>query len=258
MKRAEEAALFERKKSRAIFPWMPGFILVSLVAHTATFFLFNVVYPERATLPAPPPPITILDDSTPENQALLQWIEAENPALIAMAPQVEPPNLLKAEYRPSYQVIRTTPRTVAESIAGDQMPYAKDPLSIIRSSEKNAVRAPLPSKSQPTSLSFSGGLSSRELAKPPILSFSKSSEPLDRIRFLIGVTDRGEVRFSFVQNSSGSKKLDAEAEVHLKNLSFVPAEPPLTWGFATFDWGSDVYETADSAKQAGTQSASSR
>ncbi len=214
-----------------------------MLAHAGTFFLFSVVYPERATIPWPPPPITVLTDTTPENQALLRWIEAEDPALIAVAPQIAPANLAKAQYRASYQVIRTTPRTVEDDSADGAAPPAREPLSIIRSSEKTIAPAPLPSRVQPTVLSFSGGLATRPLAKEVALAFPRSLVSLEPVRFLVGVSDQGTVRFSFIQKSSGDTAFDLDAEKRLKEVAFARSDAPLDWGFATFDWGDDVYVT---------------
>jgi hypothetical protein len=61
---------------------------------------------------------------------------------------------------------------------------------------------------------------------------------------LIGVTDRGEVRFAFIQRSSGDEGLDSEAVRQLEQLTFAPADAPITWALASVDFGAEAYATA--------------
>ena len=48
-----------------------GCVFLSAVAHVATFFLFQVIYPQRVTISPPPPQVELLTASSPENEALL-------------------------------------------------------------------------------------------------------------------------------------------------------------------------------------------
>lgn len=238
------ALLFPWEKPRGLFSWLPLFVLFSLLAHAGTFFVFQVVYPERATIPPAPPQITMLLP-TPANAALLRWIEAEDPALVAISSAVTPPRLVKAEYRPSYGVIRTAPRSLAESAPGAEYPPEREPLDIIRSGSVTPGQAASVVEPQPTALTFSGPVSSRAMT-PATMRFSKSRAPLAPAKFLIGVTDRGEARYVFPQQSSGNPTLDAEAAAVFRDLSFAPGAASVTWGFATFRWGDDAY-TAEPA-----------
>jgi hypothetical protein len=66
---------------------------------------------------------------------------------------------------------------------------------------------------------------------------------LQPARFLLGVSDHGDVQYVFVQDSSGDKTLDAAAGRLLEQIRFRPGAAPVTWGFATFDWGAGAYAT---------------
>jgi hypothetical protein len=55
------------------------------------------------------------------------------------------------------------------------------------------------------------------------------------------VSDRGEVRYVFLQESSGDPAFDSLATAHLQELSFAVNESPIAWGFALFSWGDDAY-----------------
>ncbi len=240
---ADSALVFDWEKPHGLFSWLPIFVFISVFAHAGTFFLFQVIYPERATIPPAPPEISVLLPSE-ENQPLVRWIEAENPALIGTAQPPVPPGLVKAEYRPSYDVIRTAPRGLAEPPLPSGYPSDQSPLDIIRSAEPKAIPPSPAQDPQPITLDFSSEISARAPAQKPPLNFTKSPIPLAPARFLIGVTDRGEARFVFPQQSSGDPAIDTEAAAIFTHLAFSPNERPITWGFATFHWGDAAYSPA--------------
>jgi hypothetical protein len=228
---------------RRRFQWsMFGFVLLSATAHAVTFFLFQVADPTRVTVPPPAPEVSLLLPTTPENRSLLRRIEADDPALVAAATSVQPPGLLELKYRPSYETVRTAPRTVAESSDPIPIPPAKDPLAIIRSSRPAGALASAATPPIPTRLSFSPELQTRAPQSSPRMSFKKrGTAPLEPAKFLIGVTDRGEVRFVFLQRPSGDPALDQQAAAQLPEIDFAHATAPITWGFATVSWGDDAY-----------------
>ena len=217
-------------------------VFVSLVVHTATFFVFQVVYPQRVTIPPPPPLVSLLTPSTPENAALLQWIDAEDPALVASARSVVPPDLLKVAYRPSFSIVRTAPLGSVETPVPFQFPPARTALSIIASAAPRPApeaSAPLPMR---TTIRLSPILADRPLKPPPSFEWKhRVDQPLQPLRALIGVTDRGAARFAFVQRSSGDERIDAEAISQLEHLTFGPSDTPITWGLATVDFGAEAY-----------------
>ena len=228
---------------RRRFQWsMFGFVLLSATAHAVTFFLFQVADPVRVTVPPPAPEVTLLLPTTPENRSLLRRIEADDPALVAAATTVQPPGLLELKYRPSYETVRTAPRTVAESFDPIPIPPAKDPLAIIRSSRPSGALASAAPPPAPTRFSFSPELQARAPQSSPRLTFEKrATAPLEPAKFLMGVTDRGEVRFVFLQRPSGDPALDQQAAAQLPQIEFAHATAPITWGFATVSWGDDAY-----------------
>jgi hypothetical protein len=237
--------------SRPIFGWevrrrfqwsLFGFVLLSATAHALTFFLFRIADPTRVSVPPPAPEVSLLLPTTPENRSLLRRIEADDPALEVAATSVRPPGLLDGKYKPSYETLRTSPRTVAESSDPVPIPPAKDPLAIIRGSRPREVPAGATPPPVPTRVSFSPELQARAPQSPPDLAFEKRSDaPLEAAKFLIGVTDRGEVRFVFLQRPSGNPALDQQAANQLPHFDFSRGTAPITWGFATISWGDDAY-----------------
>ncbi|MDQ3623958.1 MAG: hypothetical protein M3463_15975 [Verrucomicrobiota bacterium] len=218
------------------------FFLLSLLAHTGTFLLFQVVYPQHATLPLAPPQVALLTPSTPEAVALLRRIEADDPALVAGGTQPLPENIWTSAYRPSFEVVRTQPRAIIDAPAGPEFPPAVDPLALVRSGSPTTPAPVINLASQPTRVTFSPPLAGRQLARGVSWSFSQpAGHPLERAQFLIGVSDTGEVRHVFKQRPSGDDRVDREVAAQLAALRFAPGQPPLSWGFASVVFGDDVY-----------------
>jgi hypothetical protein len=219
-------------------------VFVSLLLHTATFFVFQVVYPQHVTIPPPPPLVSLLTPSDPENAALLRWIAAEDPALVASARSVVPPDLLSVPYRPSFSIPRTAPRGSVETPSPVQYPPARSALTIIASgAERPRPEGPstLPMR---TTLSVSSPLAERAVKPPSFHWKQRATQPLQPLKALIGVTDRGEVRFTFLQNSSGDDGIDGEAIRQLEHLSFGGGDTPIIWAIATVDFGAEAYVAA--------------
>jgi outer membrane biosynthesis protein TonB len=225
------------------FRWrLFGLFLLSALAHAGTFFLFQISYPLRVTVPPPAPEVNLLLPITPENRALLRRIEAEDPALVAAATVVQPPALAEAKYRASFHTVRTQPRTVVEQPIAVQSPPAKDPLAIIRSATPPAALATASPPPQPTHVAFTPILAARAPKDAPPWRLSpRATAPLEPTIFLLGITSRGEVRYVFLQHSSGDPALDRQAAAHLPRFDFAGAESPIAWGMATVSWGDDAY-----------------
>ncbi len=226
-----------------------GFVMLSLFAHVATFFVFQVVYPQHVTIPPPAPQVSLLTPSTPESKALLDWVESENPALVAAMAQAPVKGLVELKYHPSFETQRTAPRTPPPLSEKTQFPPARSPLDLIRSV---SPLAPAPARvfpPAPTRVTLSGGLASRPFTTPP--SFEATSRaPLQIAQFLIGANDRGQILYTFLQRSSGDRATDLAAAAQLQKASLAPAEAAITWGFATIAWGEDAYlpESSSSVK----------
>lgn len=225
------------------FPFLLcGCIAASLAAHAATFFLFRVAEPPSTQLARTAPQLSVLTPSSPEAIALLDWVAAQDPALAATTASVPPPGLLATAYRPSYATIRTVPLDPAETPVAVPFPAARDALAVIASTAAQAAPPPVRSAPQPTSVSFSESVARRAPAPlPPLLAKTRAGATVEPTRHLIGVTGRGEVRFVFLQNSSGNSALDQQAAAHLEDLVFAPDDAPITWAGAVVTWGDEAY-----------------
>lgn len=221
---------------------LPGFILISLLAHGAAFFLFQVVYPPQATMSAPPPAITVLDPERPDHQVLLRWIEAEDPTPFVAGGNSVTDRLLQISYVPSYAALRTPPLTLPNEPERIQYPPARDPLTIIRSVEPKPSPLRTPVAGVPTRMVFAGELGRRPVAALPSLTLeTKSSTELLPARFLVGVDARGAVQYVMPQSSSGNAAIDTEAADYLSKLKLGPGEERISWGTVTVQWGPEAY-----------------
>lgn len=227
---------------RERFPWFLFVcVLLSFLAHAASFLLFQVVYPQHVTVPPPPPQVQLLAPETPQYEAIMSWVDAEDPALTASAHSVRPANLLEVPYRPSFAIQRTAPRGVPETQVPIQFPAARRPLEIIRSAEPRPVQPTTSAGPLKTQLTVSPTLVQREWLQAPDLAVAaRASAAVEPSQYLIGVNDRGEVRFVFLQRSSGHPELDAAGQRSLTRASFTQSENPMVWGFATIAWGDEI------------------
>ena len=227
---------------------LAGFIFAALLFHSATFFLFQTIVPPRIPTPRTAPPVQLLTavdlNTLPaqdkiDAEAVLNWIATADPAIVARVPDVQPSGLLNIPYRPSYLTPRTAPLGVPPEPASIQFPPARDPLSLIIAAPQ-APAAPSVIV-QNTLVTFSASLATRAPASTKFTPTQRSNKPIENTRHLIGVTDKGEVRFSFLQQASGFPALDAEADNFLRTLNFsASSDAPITWGIVTFEWGDDA------------------
>jgi hypothetical protein len=227
--------------------WLAGFTLVSLLLHSAAFFIFHGEPPPVVRSPRTAPSVRLLTAfdnrgrPLPENAALLQWIATQDPALVASTPGVEPKGLLPIGYKPSYQTVRTQPLGVPPEPATISFPPPADPVALIQSAmprpESSRV-APVP---QPTRITVGGPLARRVPGGLSLAPAAKVSKPVEPTTVVAGVSSAGEVRFTFPQQSCGDARLDGAATEFLRGLRFAPATETIEWGMITFVWGDDAF-----------------
>ena len=224
---------------------LAGLIFLMLFLHSAAFFVLQAAFPPRTATPRTAQPVQLLTPFTPdgkpspENAALLAWVAVADPSLAARVPNVEPNNLLDVPYLASYLTLRTPPQGVPAENASIQFPAARDPMSLILGTAATAKSVELPITPQPTSVTFSTPLARRAPAIA-LAPTAKTTVPLQPTRLLLGIIEKGEVRYAFTQQTSGSPALDAEATAFAQSLAFAPATQPITWGMMTVAWGDDA------------------
>jgi hypothetical protein len=227
---------------------LSGFLLGSLAVHAFGFYLFQIVYPAAVALLPPPGRISLISPNTDEGRLLLRWVEAEDPALASntqVLPGTRALALPTIQHAPSYLGHQPQLRDLPPPPPSLRIPSARPPAPIERSINPSPTTA-LPA---PTKIRFSSELDSLIPPQVPELKFSAATrESPEPARFLIGVSDRGDVRYCFVQSSSGDATLDEQARKYLMAVrcpAIIPPPqsstvPPLTWATATLEWGNDI------------------
>jgi hypothetical protein len=235
--------LFSGQES-GIIPWtLLGFILLSACVHAFCFFLFQLVYPPASRVGPPPVQVGLIAPGTPEADAILRWIDSEDPALAAEPGHAPIPGLMSLPYIPSYATVHARPAMAPSPAQPLPYPAGASGLELVKMAASQPATPPRPPAPAATVLTFSGPLKSVALDSVPSLESLHEGDlgELQPARFLLGVSDKGEVRYVFLQDSSGDKTLDAGASRLLAAVRFTPTATPSMWGFATFYWGSGVY-----------------
>jgi outer membrane biosynthesis protein TonB len=226
--------------------WLAIFVLLSLLLHSAAFFLFQGRSPLTAHSPRTAPAIRILTpydrvgQILPENEALLRWIATQDPALVASIPATEPKGLLPVPYKPSFETVRTLPLGVPPEPPTIAFPPPQDPLALIRGAMPRSEPRPMTPAPEPTLVSVSASISTRSPADLRFAPKSKADKPVEPTTLLTAISGGGESRFTFLQQGSGDTALDAEAADFVRSLKFGPSQESLAWGTMTFFWGDDV------------------
>jgi hypothetical protein len=226
-----------------------GFFVLSVLVHGFAFLLFQVVYPQRVTIPPPSMQVALLTPSSPENQAILRWISAEDPALATAGSVATPPALSEIPFKPSFTALRTPPRTLPaleEKPVAPPSPIALPLLTPTVSAKPAAVESAPPA---PSSARFSGALTGRPFTPRAALD-AHAATSLEPALFLLAVDGAGQVRNCFRQRTSGDDTADDAAADYLSRGQFT-AQPgaPLAWGLATITWGLEIYPTDHPKKE---------
>jgi hypothetical protein len=223
-----------------------GFITASVLAHAICFYVFQIVYPPTIALLPAPARVSLISPNSEEGRTLLRWIEAEDPALASttLRPQEAKAYALpKVQHIPSYAGYEPALKEPPPLTVDLRLPSSQPPGAV----PMNHPRLAAVSRVSPTVVSFSREIESLGSANVPSIKFAASNnEPPEQIRFRIGVSAAGDVRYCFRINSSGDPTLDQQARQYLVLCRF-PARPPgktreesIIWGVATIEWGNDV------------------
>lgn len=219
---------------------LPAFILLSLIGHAATFFLFQVTYPQQVTIPAPTPTVSVLDPNREDHQAILRWVASADPALTAISSTAEPKGLLEMEYHPSF----TTPRTPLRFIPAEsdpvRFPPVLDTATLLRRVQPLAQPTAPPLPKAETRLAISGPLAGRTLMAGFQAQASVETIP-QSTTFFVGVGADGIPKYSFPQHTAGQTALEQAAAAGLQGMRFAPADEEITWGMVTIEWGDEVF-----------------
>ena len=244
---ATEPLLFSWDSPRRRQAAFLAFLAVSLLAHAVCFYIFQIVYPPTVTLLPPPARVALITPASEEGRTLLRWIDAEDPAVAFTThrpPEARLRALPKVEHVPSYHAMEPTLKELPAVEVDSRAPESQRPAAVPFRHEKSGSAA----GPSPTSVSFSKELNALGPATLPESKFvSSNGETPEAIRFRVAINKLGEIRYCFPMNSSGDPGLDQQARLYLTRCRFPRSEPgagkpepPLAWGIATIEWGSDI------------------
>jgi hypothetical protein len=231
-----------------------GFLAASTLAHAACFYVFQIIYPPAIGLLPAPARLTLITPSSEEGRTLLRWIEAEDPALASStqrSPETKSYALPNIQHVPSYlghePALKQAPPLIVDLRIPSAQPPGAAPIARPKFSPATQIA--------PTTVSFSKEMESFGTPNLPSIKFAASTnEPPERVRFRVGISASGNIRYCFPLNSSGDRALDEQAREYLALCRF-PARSTLSvvasakaesnndsliWGIATIEWGNDL------------------
>jgi hypothetical protein len=236
-----------------------GFLAASVIAHAVCFYLFQIVYPPTVALLPAPARVSLISPNSEEGRTLLGWIEAEDPALASttLRPQEAKAHALpKVQHLPSYAGYEPGLKEPPPLVVDLRMPGAQPSGAV----SMNHPHIPPVSRVAPTVVSFSREIENLGPVSVPSAKFAASNgEPSEQVRFRVGVSSAGDIRYCFLVNSSGDPALDEQARHYLVLCRF-PTRPPteqtpgesMVWGVATIEWGNDIAPAPTTSTTMGT------
>jgi hypothetical protein len=241
---AEFATVFNWKPPRSRKVSLLSFLAGSIVLHALCFYIFQIIYPPATAPPPPPARINIITPASEEGRILLAWVEAEDPALSSTTqrpPHVAsfaPPN---PEHVPSY-ANRQPALTPVPPYAPDlRVPSSRPPGPVPE------VRGPIIATAPVVKTTVDFETEHGQLGAPQLPEFRfapATKESPQTSRFRIGVSALGDVRYCFMEDSSGDSALDEQARRYLLLTRFGQSKTKsagdLIWTAATIEWGNDI------------------
>jgi hypothetical protein len=230
-----------------------GFLFLSLVLHALAAYILQVVDPPVGVISPPSAQVVRLTGSTPENLALLRWIDAQDPAAFAQPHEIVPGNLYDPSYQRSLAGLQVKPKSPPEKPAGVPFPPAEATLPAAAPGEYGPVALPA-SLATPlaTELRFSTGLADRKIVRRPPLKFdAPGAAGREPTSFMVGVSSDGNVLYTFLMGvdlDDAARAMDRKAEDYLQHIQFARAGEGVTWGMATYYWGNDTYRASAAPK----------
>ncbi|MGI9086689.1 MAG: hypothetical protein ACR2HH_02945 [Chthoniobacterales bacterium] len=243
---AEFSTIFDWAAPRSRRLSLLSFLGASIGLHALCFYIFQIIYPPAAPPLPPPARVSIITPESEEGRVLLRWVEAEDPALSSITqrpPREEnfaPP---KAQYVASF-VNRQPPLKEVPPYEPDlRVPSSQPPAPVPMLTPKPTTLPAL----TPTKIAFSENPALGAPRLPPLHFAASGKQVPQAAQFRVAINSLGEVRYCFLQDSSGDAALDEQAH-HFLELARFPAIKILTaksanemlWALAAVEWGNDL------------------
>jgi hypothetical protein len=103
-----------------------GFLVASLLLHAVCFYVFQIIYPPAIALLPPPGRITVISPNNPAGRVLMNWLEAEDPALASttLPPRSATLSLPTVQHAPSYLGYQPSLKEVPQTALDPGIPAA--------------------------------------------------------------------------------------------------------------------------------------
>ena len=237
-------------KNSLIFEWpgrhhlhllLPAAIVLAAILHAGLFFAFSIIYPRPQNAGPDPAQICFVPPGTADAARLEGLLRSSDPAVFAPGrgldlPEPFPPVAYVPRYASDKPVLDPLPRLKKTDLPRRAF---SGPVLVVQENLKSSAASPAPA---PTRLVATGALAARIPALPEgtVFPVPRGLE-LEPAVFLVDVREDGQATHVFLQHSSGNLLLDLKASSLLRKLAFVPDPAGDSWGFVTFQWGTDVH-----------------
>jgi hypothetical protein len=232
-----------------------GFLLLSLLLHALCFYAFQIIYPPAIALLPPPGRVTVITPNTADERVLLHWLEAEDPALASTTQPRDQKSLSvpTVQHAPFYLMHQPALKETPPFTPNPGIPSAHPPAPV----EPLPVPTQTVTRISPTIMRFSAELETVSAVQIPEMKFGASGpETPQTAQFRIAVGEKGDIRYCFLENSSGDAALDEQARNYLARARFPAIRNPqsairdgLVWGMAIIEWGNDIVPPPQAATE---------
>ena len=236
-------------KSTLIFEWperhhlhlmLPVTVLFAAALHVGLFFVFTIIYPHPENSALDPAQIYFIPPGNEAAGRLQGLLRYADPAVFAPGrgldlPEPVPPVAYVPSYTSDKPVLDPLPRP---GKAGLQQVPVSGPVPVPRAIP-GVPATPIPTPTRLVSTDEALAARLPELPEGVVFLVPQGFDP-EPLVFLVSVEGDGRMVHLFLQHSSGNSSLDAKASALLRGLKFAPGTPDGSWGFVTFQWGSDL------------------
>jgi hypothetical protein len=237
-------------KDSLIFEWpgrhhlhllLPAAIVFAAILHAGLFFAFSIIYPRPRNAGPDPAQIFFVPPGSADAARLEGLLRSSDPAVFGPGrgldlPEPFPPVAYVPRYASDKPVLDPLPRLKKPDLS---RPAFAGPVPVVRGNQKSAV---VPTAPAPTRLVADGALDARipPLPEGTVFPVPRGFDPEPAV-FLVDVREDGRAAHVFLQHGSGNSLLDIKAASLLRKLAFAPDPAGDSWGFVTFQWGTDVH-----------------
>ncbi|MFV0415434.1 MAG: hypothetical protein ACK5NG_03610 [Chthoniobacterales bacterium] len=232
-----------------MFPLM---VIVSLALHLASLVVFQIVYPPASQGAYHPASVLAVLQTTPRADVFYAWLEASDPSVFS---QYQPDKrelfqLPEISFKPSFDTHR--PDILVPEIQSPRVLPPERIFEFLADTESGLVRHStndvIPPPHPVTRVEGTGSLANIDWLQPDMTLLRRPPNEFPAPTVLdVALSPENEIRYIFLQKSSGSEALDQLARqtllktpVENKAQSQQPSGP-LTWGSVWFLWGPDVF-----------------